>query len=115
MKLSQMSTEKAMETMANLLPAISHVMENPKIVSLMADAEKETTETGVMKFFFSLVNALLRECKEDALEIVAILCDKPAEKVRQQTVIATAKDIMSCYDKELIDFFRSCRRARPES
>lgn len=115
MKLSQMSTEKAMETMANLLPAISHVMENPKVVALMTDAANQDTEASGMKFFFSVATTLLHECKEDALEIVAILCDKSAEKVRQQTILATAKDIMSCYDKELIDFFHSCRRVRPES
>lgn len=115
MKLSQMSTDKAMETMANMIPAISRVMENSKVTALISAAGKENDEQSSIKFFFSVVNVLLRECKADALEMVAILCDKSPEAVSEQTIITTAKDIMSCYDKELMDFFSSCRHTRPES
>lgn len=109
MKLSQMPTEKAMEAMANLIPAISRVAENPKVIALLSAADKETAEQAGLKFFFSLANVLLRECRADALEMVAVLCDKTPEDVAKQSIIATVKDIASCYDKELIDFFRSFR------
>lgn len=113
MKLSEMSTDKAMEVMANMLPAISRVMANKKVAVLFAPDNGK--ETDGIKFFFDMAMTLLKECKDDAAEIIGILCEKTAEQVKKQNFLVTAKDIMGCYDKELADFFTSFKRSRPGS
>lgn len=113
MKLSEMSTDKAMAVMANMLPAVSRMMSNEKVAALFAP-DKDKEENGI-KFFFDMAMTLLKECKDDAVEIIGVLCDKTAEQVKKQNILVTAKDIMGCYDKELADFFTSFKRSRPVS
>ena len=113
MKLSEMSTEKALEVMANMLPAVSRVMSNEKVAALFAP-DKGKDQNGI-KFFFDLAVTLLKECKDDAAEIIGVLCDKTTEQVKKQNILVTAKDITSCYDKELADFFTSLRPTRQVS
>lgn len=113
MKLSEMSTDKALEVMANMLPAVSRVMSNEKVAALFAP-DKDKEQNGI-KFFFDLAVVLLKECKDDAAEIIGALCGKTAEQVKKQNILVTAKDIMGCYDKELADFFSSFKPTRQES
>ena len=111
MKLSEMSTDKAMEVMANMIPAISRVIDNPKVSGLFERKPDDTSTAGI-KFFVNVATVLLKECKADAAEIIGLLCDKTTEEVCSQNLLVTMKDVMSCYDKELIDFFTSLKRSR---
>lgn len=113
MKISEMTTSQAMEVMASMIPAVYRVFENKKVQEAMT--VQEDPQGGGIKFFMTLAAVLFRECKRDAAEIVGILCGKTVEQVMQQNIVVTMKDVASCYDKELMDFFSSFKPKTQES
>ena len=119
MKLSEISTERAADVLCELTPLVDGIITDEDLMqSLSAVVNKEQTETmsvGQKMLLVSsklgkIVPILMKKRRAEMFGILAVLNEKTPEQISAQNMLVTmlqVRDLVN--DRELIDFFRSCR------
>lgn len=116
MKLSQFSTDKAIDVLCELVNPISSIASDEELLDELSkalDFKKANTLfekiTLIVGKFTKLVPILMKKHKQDVVEILAIINETDVEKVGKQNILVTMAQIKELTkDKELLDFFKSC-------
>ena len=116
MKLSEMTTDRAMDVLCEITPYIASIVSDEELLAELRNAidpkavktKAELMVKGVEKVT-KLVPIVLKKRKHDVFGILAVLNEKTAEEIGKQNIIATMVQVREAVkDKELMDFFKSC-------
>ncbi len=115
MKLSELTTERALDALCELTPFINNIIVDEdfwKEVQSTLPKDKNSRQNILLfgaKKINKLIPMLLKEHRKDIYGILAIINEQDVEKVAKQNVLQTAKQIRDLFkDEELLDFFKSC-------
>ena len=119
MKLSEISTERAADVLCELTPLVDSIITDEDLMqSLSAVVDREQTETMsvgqkillVSTKLGKIVPILMKKRRAEMFGILAVLNEKTPEQISAQNMLVTMMQIRDLVnDRELIDFFRSCR------
>lgn len=116
MKLSEMTTDRAMDVLCEITPCIANITADEELLAELRNAidpkavktKAELMVKGVEKIT-KLVPIVLKKRKTDVFGILAVLNEKTAEEIGKQNIIATMAQVREVVkDKDLMDFFKSC-------
>lgn len=116
MKLSEMTTDRAMDVLCEITPCIANITADEELLAELRKAidpkavktKAELMVKGVEKIT-KLVPIVLKKRKTDVFGILAALNEKTAEEIGKQNIIATMAQVREVVkDKDLMDFFKSC-------
>lgn len=116
MKLSEMTTDRAMDVLCEITPCIANITADEELLAELRNAidpkavktKAELMVKGVEKIT-KLVPIVLKKRKEDVFGILAALNERTAEEIGKQNIIATMAQVREVVkDKDLMDFFKSC-------
>ena len=116
MKISEMSTDNAMDVLCELTPYVTNIVTDEALVGELKKAidfkeantmaEKMALTAGKIT---KIIPILLKNRKSDVFGIVGVLNGKTIDEIAKQNIIVTMKQIRDISkDKELLDFFKSC-------
>lgn len=116
MKISEISTDNAMNVLCELTPYVTNIVTDENLVGELKKAidfkeantmaEKMALTAGKIT---KIIPIILKNRKSDVFGIVGVLNGKTIEEVAKQNIIVTMKQIRDiAKDKELLDFFKSC-------
>lgn len=116
MKISEISTDNAMDVLCELTPYVTNIVTDEDLVGELKKAidfkeantmaEKMALTAGKIT---KIIPIILKNRKNDVFGIVGVLNNKTIEEVAKQNIIVTMKQIRDiAKDKELLDFFKSC-------
>lgn len=116
MKISELSTDKAMSVLCEITPHIENIITDTELIAELKKAiNLDNAETLAAKMAVAtakitkIIPILLKNRKEDFYSILSALNEKSVEEIAKQNIIVTAMQIRDITkDKELLDFFRSC-------
>ena len=116
MKLSELSTDKAVDTLCELTPYITNILSDESLLNELrtaVDFKDANTLAERMALIASkitnIIPILLKNRKSDVFGILGALNEKSVEEIAKQNFIKTMKQIKDiAKDKELLDFFKSC-------
>lgn len=116
MKLSEMTTDRAMDVLCEITPCIANITADEELLAELRNAidpkavktKAELMVKGVEKIT-KMVPIVLKKRKADVFGILAALNEKTAEEIGKQNIIATMAQVREVVkDKDLMDFFKSC-------
>ena len=116
MKLSDMTTDRAMDVLCEITPCIANITADEELLEELRNAidpkavktKAELMVKGVEKIT-KLVPIVLKKRKTDVFGILAALNEKTVEEIGKQNIIATMAQVREVVkDKDLMDFFKSC-------
>ena len=116
MKLSEMTTDRAMDVLCEITPCIANITADEELLEELRNAidpkavktKAELMVKGVEKIT-KLVPIVLKKRKTDVFGILATLNEKTVEEIGKQNIIATMAQVREVVkDKDLMDFFKSC-------
>lgn len=115
MKLSEFSTDEALDVLCTITPHVSNIVEDSAIMDAIGKAEDvgKLTPAGalilVAEKISTLIPVLLKDHRADVFGILAALNKTDAGTIGSQPVMTTMKQIKEDIlgDEELIDFFKS--------
>lgn len=116
MKLSEMTTDRAMDVLCEITPCIANITADEELLAELRNAidpkavktKAELMVNGVEKIT-KLAPIVLKKRKADVFGILAALNEKTAEEIGKQNIIATMAQVREVVkDKDLMDFFKSC-------
>lgn len=116
MKLSQLSTDRAMDLLCEIATPVTNIMTDEELIKELnsaVDFEKANTMAEKIALitgkFTKILPLILKKRKADLFSILASLNEKTIEEIGSQNVIKTMSQIKDiAKDKELLDFFKSC-------
>lgn len=115
MKLSEMDTRQMATALCQLADPIGNLMSDKKFTEGMAatlkKAEGATVGGQLSAAMKTMLPALLRDHLEDVIAIASALTGKSKGQVAKQRGMETIRDVMDCFDKDLLDFFKSSARS----
>lgn len=119
MKLSEISTERAADVLCELTPLVDSIITDEDLMkSLSAVVNREQTETMSVGQKLLLVFAkagkivpiLMKKRRAEMFGVLAVLNEKTPEQIASQNMLVTMMQVRDLVnDRELIDFFKSCR------
>lgn len=117
MKLSQISTDKAMDVLCELTPHITEILSDEELMEELktaVDFNVEGCETLAGRLAMigdkisKIIPILLKKKKYNLFSILGVLNEKTAEEISKQNFLITMKQIKEMSkDKELVNFFKS--------
>lgn len=116
MKLSEMTTDRAMDVLCEITPCIANITADEELLAELRNAidpkavktKAELMVKGVEKIT-KLAPIVLKKRKTDVFGILAALNEKTVEEIGKQNIIATMAQVREVVkDKDLMDFFKSC-------
>lgn len=118
MKLSELSTDRALDVLCELTPYVSNVASDEALVSAVGKVVKPKDETNVygaglmlMERMGEIVPLLLKTHRPDVYGILSALNEKSTVEIAGQPVCETVRQIKDVFrDSELLDFFKSSAR-----
>lgn len=132
MKLSELSTDRALDVLCELTPAIANIVEDKMVAAALERAMPENNsnfpdkEESQSNFAFGLkifeeigklAPVLLKNHRSDVYTILSVLNEKPVPEIAAQPIRNTIRQVREVFqDEDLLSFFRSsARRAKTES
>lgn len=110
MKLSEMTTATAFDTMEKLLPIVSDIVSDDE-VKKVKDSLKKTDDKIVAGTSFGPIMALfLGKRRESMFELAAIASGESVDKVKKQPLAVTMQILQQTIDGEMMSFFALCLR-----
>ena len=110
MKISQMTSLQAADVLARIAEPVANIMHDPEAVKTLqnfADGS-DNPIVFIADNLVSVATLLLKSHPMDLFAILAVMSGKTAEEVANQRFIPdTVMDIKGCFDRELLDFFKS--------
>lgn len=109
MKLSEMNTVQMAKALCELAAPVGRLAEDVELMRGMADAGqgKNTLGEKLGALLPKVIPALLDKHFDDVVLILSALTGKSGEVIRAQKGVQTIRDIQSCFDGDLLDFFKS--------
>lgn len=107
MKLGEIKADRAIDVIADLITPIANIAENrnklqlEKIEPIEGESPRETAIRGLK----ANIPVILRENKEDLLEIIKIITGKETDELTLPVIMHETIDLMS--DKDFADLFLS--------
>ena len=119
MKLSEFSTDKAMDVLCEITPYIENIVSDTELIKeLKKTINLDNADTLAAKMAVAtakitkIIPILLKNRKNDFYGILSALNEKSVDEIAKQNIIVTAMQIRDvAKDKELLDFFKSCTGA----
>ena len=116
MKISELSTDKALDVICEITPFVDEIATDEELISTIKEKVKlpeGATRADMLKIGADKINKIvpiiLKKRRSAVYGILAALNESSIEKISKQSMISTAKQIKEAVgDKELIDFFKSC-------
>lgn len=116
MKISEFSTDKALDVICEITPFVDDIATDEELISTIKEKVKlpeGATRADMLRVGAEKVNKivpiLLKKKRKAVYGILAAVNETTADKIGKQSMITTAKQIKEAVgDKELIDFFKSC-------
>ena len=116
MKLSKLSTDRAMDILCEIAAPVTNIMTDEELIEELksvVDFEKANTMAEKIALitgkFTKILPLILKKRKADLFSILASLNEKTIEEIGSQNIIKTMSQIKDiAKDKELLDFFKSC-------
>ena len=116
MKLSQLTTDNALDVLCEITPYVSNIVTDEELMATIGKAVKREggmTTAGIMLLgaekLTRIVPVVMKTHRADVYGIVAVLNGVEPEVIARQNVIKTGMQIRDlCKDKDLLDFFKSC-------
>ena len=116
MKISQLSTDRAMDVLCEIATPVTNIMMDEELVGELktaVDFNKANTMAEKITLLTCKISKILpivlKKRKADIFSILASLNDKTIEEIGSQNIIKTMSQIKDiAKDKELLDFFKSC-------
>ena len=116
MKISEISTDNAMDVLCELTPYITNIVTDETLVAELKEAiDFKDANTMAEKIALTaekitkIIPIILKNRKNDVFGIVGVLNNKTVDEIAKQNIIVTMKQIRDiAKDKELLDFFKSC-------
>ena len=105
MKLSDMSTEKAFECMARMVPYVVEIENDPAIAEAKRKMTEKSGEVTNGDFMLEIYPLLMRDHLDALCGIIAAMEGKTAGEVKAQPYKETFAAIKAGFTKELFDFF----------
>lgn len=105
MNISEMSTEKAFECMARMVPYVVEIENDPNVVEAKRKLTDKAGELTNGDFMLDIYPLLMRDHREALCGIVAAMEDKTIDEVKSQPWKETFAAIKAGFTKELFDFF----------
>lgn len=120
MKLSKLSTDKALDVLCEITPRIAAVVEDAEVSKVIEDMlpekkddeeEKHSTYAtafGMIGGIGKLAPLLFRTHREEIYGILAAVNERPEEEIAAQGIMQTMTQFKEVFeDKEFLDFFKS--------
>lgn len=110
MKLSQMTNDKASETLIRLSTPIANILEDKNIQPVfkeIADGKDTPIVELVGKTIPQIVSLAMKDHKHDLYEIIGAFAEKRADEVGKMNFMQTVGILRDSIDKEFIDFLKS--------
>jgi hypothetical protein len=116
MKISQLSTDRAMDLLCEIATPVTNIMTDEELIKELksaVDFEKANTMAEKIALitgkYTKILPLILKKRKADLFSILASLNEKTIEEIGSQNIIKTMSQIKDiAKDKELLDFFKSC-------
>lgn len=120
MKISEFSTDKALDVLCELVPYIDNILVDEELIAEIK--RKVKLPEGASRSDFlniglekvnKIVQILLKKKRADIYGILSVLNETPIEEIGKQNVLVTASQLREvAKDRDLIDFFKSCVDAK---
>ena len=120
MKISEFSTDKALDVLCELVPYIDNILVDEELIAEIKRKVKlpegasraDYLNIGLEKVN-KIVPILLKKKRGDIYGILSVLNETPIEEMGKQNVLVTASQLREVLkDRDLIDFFKSCVDAK---
>ena len=114
MKLSEMNTRQMADALCKMAEPIGNMVADKQFTDAFASALKRDQEGTIGEQIAHAAKAVLPQILgthiDDLISIAAAMTDKTAEQVAMQKGTETIRDLMGCFDKDIVDFFKSSAR-----
>ena len=105
MTISDMSTEKAFECMARMVPYVVEIENDPNVAEAKRRLQDKGGDLTNGDFMQDIYPLLMRDHRHALCGIVAAMEDKTIDEVKAQPWKETFTAIKAGFTKELFDFF----------
>ena len=113
MKLSQLSTDKALDVLCEITPYIANITADKALLDTLGEklgGGKSMAEIAVFgaKKVSALAPIVLKDHKQDVFGVLSVINEKTVEEIGKQNILETMNQIREAVqDEELVSFFRS--------
>lgn len=116
MKISEFSTERAMDVLCELIEPVSDILADEDLMTELKSAvDLSNTHTQAEQLVIvgqkmtKIAPIVFKKRRNDVCKILALLNETDVEAVAKQNILKTMSQIRDiAKDKELLDFFKSC-------
>lgn len=112
MKLSQMTTDQAADTLMQIAQPVSNIMHDKTMMGALEKLAKSNTENPLKYIADNLGTvtvALLKTRRADVYDIISALSGKTVQEIAAQNFMVTLADVKDCMDGDLVNFFVSSK------
>lgn len=112
MKISEMTTDQAADTLVRVAAPISAIMQDKDSKALLESLAKANAREPLRYIANNLsvvVSTLLKKHRRDVYEIAAALSGKAVQDIGKQNILVTIRDLQESMDEELLSFFGSSK------
>lgn len=118
MKISELSTERALDVLCELTPYIANIASDEGMVAAVGKVVDTSGEINLygkglllMERMGEIIPALLKSHRPDVYGILSVLNEKTPGEIAAQPVFDTIRQAREVFqDRELLSFFRSSVR-----
>lgn len=115
MKLSDLSTDKALDVLCELTPYVSNIASDNAVVEVVGkvvDIDKDINLYGkgllLVERMGEIVPVLLKTHRADVYGILSVMNEQTAAEIASQPVRGTIRQVREMFqDSELLSFFKS--------
>lgn len=113
MKLSQMSSAQAADTLIRISEPVYAIMGDENLSDALKTFAEIYDKSAIVKiagyFVAKVLPAVLETHKHDCDEILSAFTGKTVEELANENILVYINDAREIVDKDLIDFFRKLR------
>lgn len=114
MKLSELSTDKALDVMCELTPPVHSITQDEEVKQIVGKAEQSAklNKYGIYMMVanrvIELIPLLLKSHRSDVYKILSIMNERPMEEIAAQKLMETMQQVRDLFsDEEFAAFFKS--------
>ena len=125
MKLSELTTDRALDVLCELTPSVSNIIEDDEVVNALSaampknDGDESNPFTYGIRFvgkIGSIIPVMLKKHRADVYHVLSVLNKMTVGEIAEQPVHETMRQVREAFqDNELLSFFKSyMQRAQNE-
>lgn len=109
MKLSEMNTVQLSSALCKMAKPVGELMQDTALLRAIASAGDGATTFGekIGALVPEIIPALLEKHFDATVLILSAMTGKSEKTIREQKGMQSVRDIMECFDGDLLDFFFS--------